>query len=296
MLSFVPSKLKRAIKGRLNSLRHSYVTRWYAFGREDFLTLLARLGVRTGDVVVVHSSADRFEGFRGSLLDVITALQNAVGPEGTLLMPTLPFAGSALDYAREGRVFDVMRTPSRMGLITELFRRSPGVIRSIHPTHSVAARGPKAAELAADHHLAQTPCGRGTPSARLPEYKGKILLLGTGISAMTFFHAIEEILEATMPFSPFTKETFLLHSKDRDGSVLESRTRLFERTYSTRRNLRPLATALKDRGWWREGWVGRLNVILLEAQEVLEATQTLAQEGIFCYDLKLKDGGGHLVQ
>ncbi len=95
-----------------------------------------------------------------------------------------------------------------------------------------------------------------------------------------------------MPFTPFTKEKFLLRSKDRDGTILESRTRLFERTYSARRNLRPLATALKDRGSWREGWVGRLNVILLDAQEVLEAAQALARDGIFCYDLDPKAPAG----
>jgi aminoglycoside 3-N-acetyltransferase len=281
---FVAEKLKRAIKGRLKILRHGCLRRWRGFGREDFRKLLVRLGVQSGDVVVVHSSADRFEGFRGSLVDVITVLQDAVGPEGTLLMPTLPFDGSALDYARQGRVFDVVRTPSRMGLLTELFRRSPGVVRSLHPTHSVAARGPKAADLIADHHRARTPCGRGTPWGRLPDHHGKVLLLGTGIAAMTYFHAIEEILEPAMPFSPFTNETFRLHSRNEDGTLLETETRLFDRETSARRNLGRLATTLQERGSWREGKLGGLDAILLEAREVLESAQALARQGLFCYD------------
>jgi aminoglycoside 3-N-acetyltransferase len=297
MLSFVPKRLKRAIKGRIKSLRHGYVTRWHAFGRDDLLGLLARLGLRPGDVVVVHSSADRFEGFRGSLLEVVEALQEAVEPEGTILMPTLPFDGSAIDYAREGRTFDAGRTPSKMGLITELFRRSPGVVRSLHPTHSVAARGPKAAELIADHHRADTPCGPGTPWGRLPDHQGKVLLLGTGIAALTFFHAIEAVLEPSMPFSPFTTERFRLRSRGEDGTVLEVETRLFDREISARRNLGPLAVALKARGSWHEGRVGRLDAILLDAREVLEAARSLARERVYCYDLDpagaAANGRGH---
>jgi aminoglycoside 3-N-acetyltransferase len=283
MLSFLPQKLKRAIKGRLKSLRQAHVRRWHAFSRDDFLALLARLGVRPGDVLVVHSSADRFEGFQGTLLDVIAALQQAIGPGGTLLMPTLPFGGSALDYAREGRIFDVVRTPSRVGLITEVFRRSPTVKRSLHPTHSVAVWGAKAGEMIAGHELATTPCGRDTPWGRLLDHQGKILLLGTGISAMTFFHTIEEILEPVMPFSLFTTETFLLQSKSQDGAIVETRTRLFDRRYSVRRDLDLLASALKRRGSWRQGRVGQLEAILLEAHEVLEAAQELAGKGIYCY-------------
>ena len=54
---------------------------------------LSALGLRPGQVVMVHSSFDRFAGFTGKPSEVIQALEDAVGPEGTLLMPTLPFTG-----------------------------------------------------------------------------------------------------------------------------------------------------------------------------------------------------------
>src|SRR5437773_1957507 len=173
-------------------------------------------------------------------LDIIQVLQEAVGPSGTLLMPTMPFSGTALEYVAKDKVFDVTRTPSQMGLITELFRRSPGVRRSIHPTHPVAAWGYKAKEMLEDHHLAKSPCGRQSPYGKLIEFESKILFLGTDIDVMTFFHTLEEELEPKMPFSPFTKEIFTLRCKDQDGNILVSSTRLFDPIYSRRRDLQKL--------------------------------------------------------
>jgi aminoglycoside 3-N-acetyltransferase len=80
-----------------------------------------------------------------------------------LMMPSMPFSGTAIEWARSGTVFDVRRTPSRMGLLSELFRRSPGVVRSVHPTHPVACWGEDAASVAAGHPGSATPCGSGSP-------------------------------------------------------------------------------------------------------------------------------------
>jgi aminoglycoside 3-N-acetyltransferase len=274
----------RVVRGWLKRLRGAY-TQWRcAFNQDDFLAMLRRLGVKSGDVLLVHSAFDRFEGFTGKATEVIHALQEAVGPGGTILMPTLPFGGMAVDYVSKGRVFDVLRTPSSMGLLTELFRRSAGVVRSVHPTHPVAAWGAVARAIVAGHHLAQTPCGVGTPFARLLDYKGKILFLGTGIEAMTFFHTIEEILEPQMPFTPFTRETYSLHSKDKDGSLLSSTTRLFDPEWSRRRNLEKLVPILKRHGVWKQERVGGLDAVLLDAKEVLQSCQALAQSGVYCYD------------
>jgi aminoglycoside N3'-acetyltransferase len=198
-------------------------------------------------------------------------------------MPTLPFRGSAVEYVRELRVFDVRRTPSQMGLLTELFRRISGVIRSTHPTHAIAAWGMRASEMLDAHHAATTPCGRQTPYGRLLDHHGKILFLGTDISVMTFFHTVEEILEAKMPFSPFTKEVFVLESLDAQNQSVITRTRLFDPQYSRRRNLSRLVPPLKQRGWWRDAKLGGMRAILLRADQVLEVSSALAERGIFCY-------------
>ncbi len=280
--SFVKT-VKRRFKGWLNERRRRFIHLFRRFSKDEFASVLSRLGIKAGDVLLVHIAYDRFEGFEGTPTDVIKILQNAVSNSGTLLMPTIPFRGSALDYARSKQVTDLVWTPSATGLVTEVFRRMPDVKRSIHPTHPVAAWGIKTAELTRDHHLAETPCGKNSPFLKLLDVGGKMLFLGTGIGPMTFFHGVEEILEPQMPVSPFTAERFELETRDAEGNVWSTNTRLFDPRMSRRRDMHVLEPALRRNGYWKEGRVGGLNVILLESRQVLETCQQMAEHGRFCY-------------
>src|SRR2546423_6651563 len=152
--SAVPAGFKRLVK----RLVRSYHDTFYPFTPAGLKSALLGVGVVPGDVLMVHSAFDSFRGFQGSPMDVIRTLQEVVGVEGALMMPTIPFRGTAVEYALGDPVFDVRQTISRMGLITELFRRSSGVVRSIHPTHSVAVWGNRSAALIAGHEHAGTPC------------------------------------------------------------------------------------------------------------------------------------------
>ena len=283
LVNLLPKGAKDRLKGWRKRLRLAHVRRWHGFDPNDLTTVLRRLGVRSGDVLLVHSSYDRFAGFSGTPSDVIRVLQGTVGATGTVLMPTLPFTGSAVDYASRGSTFDVRRTPSQMGLLTELFRRSPEVYRSVHPTHPVAAWGACAIEILANHHLARTPCGAGTPFARLLEHDGRILFLGVTIECLTFFHYIEEVLEPGMPMSPFTREEYCLQSRDENGAILRSKTRLFDPALSRRRDLRKLESVLRQQGTWAEARLGELGIVLLQARDVMAASKHLAAQGVYCY-------------
>jgi aminoglycoside 3-N-acetyltransferase len=279
----IPSAVKRLVREQIKVAWRAYVRTLYSFNGQDFRRALKRVGVRPGDVLMVHSSFDRFEGFLGTPTEAIQILQESVSPDGTVMMPTMPFSGSAHDWVQSGRIMDVRRTPSRMGLLTELFRRSQGVVRTVHPTHPVAIWGAKALELSRDAHQSTTPCGRPSPFARLLEVGGKSLLLGTNIEALTFFHSVEEILEPDMPFSPFTNETFDLQTRDDQGSMVLSRLRLFDRHYSSCRRVAILVPELKRRGEWHEVRIGRLSILLLSAAGVLGACRSLASRGVYCY-------------
>ncbi len=276
-------RLKQSIKRGYKSLRRSYHRVTEAWTADDLATLLRRLGIGAGDTLMVHSAFGKFTGFHGTPRDVVETLQALIGPEGTLLMPTMPFRGTAVQYAGENQVLDVRDTPSAMGIITETFRHMPGVRRSVHPTHPVAAWGAGAAEMIRDHHEAATPCGRGSPFARLPDRNGKILLLGAGINSMTYFHAMEEDLEPRMPFSPMTRETFVLRARDRDGNVVETTTRLYDPDLSRRRDLRLLIPWFKKLDAWTEEMIGGLDVILVNAADAREVGRTMAENGVYAY-------------
>ncbi|PYR97139.1 MAG: hypothetical protein DMG16_25665 [Acidobacteria bacterium] len=275
--------LKPPLKRFRNRVRSRYLNRFYSFTPADLSQKLRDLGVKTGDVLCVHSSFDQFLGFQGSFGDAIHALQDSVGHEGGILMPTQPFTATAVDYVRTHPITDLARAPSLMGLMTEILRRTPDAIRSIHPTHPVAAWGNKGRRLLGNDWEARTPCGYGTAYHRLLEYEGSVLMLGTGVQVMTFYHCIEELIEPLMPFSPFTSQEYSLQTRDLRGSLYCSRMRLFEPAVSARRRMNVLVPELKRRNSWREGKIGRLDIVLLPATAVLEACVSMAKRGQFCY-------------
>ncbi|MBF0192632.1 MAG: AAC(3) family N-acetyltransferase [Magnetococcales bacterium] len=283
MIGPIAARCKRFVKGAWKKQRLSWRRRWLGFGPDTLKQTLTDLGIRSGDCLLVHSSLDRLEAFTGKSSAIIGVLQEVVGPSGLLLMPTLPFSGTALEWARSGALFDARTTPSRSGLLTELFRRSPGVVRSLHPTHAVAAWGERAEAFCRAHPHCSTPCGEGSPYAELVTENGKILFLGASIEAMTFFHAAEALLEAHLPFSPFTRESFSLPSRTPSGTVMTV-TRLFDPEVSRKRRIARLVPDLKRRGGWRHVRLGGAELLCLDARDVLATLSEMAAQGRYCYD------------
>ncbi|MBF0188504.1 MAG: AAC(3) family N-acetyltransferase [Magnetococcales bacterium] len=280
----LPKSWKRSLKGRMKRWRLRYMRWRYGFGVAELESALRALGLDDGATVLVHVGWDRFEGFDGRPTDVIKVLESIVGESGTVVMPTLPFVGSALEWVERGQPFHIKRTPSRMGMVTELFRRMPGVVRSLHPTHSVAARGARARALCNDHQRAQTPCGKHSPYMKLVQEGGKILFLGPTIESMTCFHAVEALLEASMPQSPFTKEWYTLPCLDGDEQEHAVTTRLFDATLSRQRRISMMIPALKREEAWHALRMGRVDMLLLDAVTVRKTLEGMAREGRFCYD------------
>ncbi|MDQ2841076.1 MAG: AAC(3) family N-acetyltransferase [Acidobacteriota bacterium] len=283
MLERILKPTKNLLRGPYRAARKKYLRQFYGFDRDGLLALLRRNGIQSGAALLVHSGMTEFAGFRGSVADIVRVFQTAVGPHGTLLMPTIPFTGTAVEYAQSDPVFDPRLTPSRVGLVSELFRRFPGVRRSIHPTHSIAVWSPDADRWIENHPLADTPCGRSSPFDVLCSENGYIVLAGVTTASLTFFHYVEEIIEPRLPFSPFTKERYTLRCRV-GGRVIESRAiRLFNPEISRRRDLAPLVAELQKKSRWKQDRLGTLNIIVLRAKEVLETLEEMADRGLFCY-------------
>lgn len=173
---------------------------------------LRELGVRVGGVLLVHGSLKALGHVNGGPETVIRGLLEALGPEGTLLLPALSYE----HVTPEAPCFDVRRTPSNVGALPEHFRQRPGVRRSVHPTHSVCGVGPLTAALLDDHLRDETPCGPHSPFHRLPHYAGQILMLGCGLRPNTSMHAIEEIVRPPYLLAPPRPYTLTLE----DGATL----------------------------------------------------------------------------
>jgi aminoglycoside 3-N-acetyltransferase len=280
---YLPRPLRATLRQWQADTRLAWIRHFHAFSAAELQASLRRLGVMPGDVLMVHASYGSFAGFRGNVGDALRTLQRAVTEDGALLMPTLPFSGSAVEFVENVAVTDLKRAPSHMGLLSDLFRRWPNVTRSIHPTHPVAGWGRRAAALLNEHAVAGSPCGVHSPYHKLLEADGKILLAGVSIAALTFYHSIEELLEPLLPVRPFTERIYELKTLDARGALHLTRTRLYDPTVSARRYGEPMIDPLKQRGYWRETHVGRLSLVLLHAREVLETVESMARAGVFCY-------------
>ncbi|MEE4195474.1 MAG: AAC(3) family N-acetyltransferase, partial [Anaerolineae bacterium] len=177
---------------------------------EQFHTDLATLGLPQDAVVMVHSSLKSFGQVDGGAQTVINALLSYLSPNGTLLMPALSYENVRSDHP----VFDIRSTPSCVGIIPETFRQMDGVLRSMHPTHSVCGIGKQAGELLAGHHKDHTPCGEHSSFHRLPKADGYVLMLGCGLRPNTSMHAIEELVEPPYLFGDPLEYTLI----DADGN------------------------------------------------------------------------------
>lgn len=151
---------------------------------------LVALGVRRGGVLLVHTSFRAVRPVEGGPLGLVEGLRRALGPDGTLVMPTMTDGE---------RVFDPRTTPTvGMGAVAETFWRQPGVLRSTHPGGSFAAEGPHAEVICAPQPL-EPPHGPDSPPGRVLTLGGQVLLLGVEHSESTMLHVAESL--ANVPYS-----------------------------------------------------------------------------------------------
>jgi len=182
----------------------------------DIFAGLRELGIASGDGVMVHSSLSSFGRVAGGARTVIEALMEAVGPGGNLMMPSFNHGGA---YGRKGPgYFDPTETPTSNGAVPDLFWRMPGVRRSVHPTHSFAAIGPKATEYIDLHHRTLT-TGPASPLGMLWRDGGWGLFIGVGYRANTFRH----VVEATTRVPCLSYRTQAYSVRLPDGRTVEAR-------------------------------------------------------------------------
>jgi aminoglycoside 3-N-acetyltransferase len=246
---------------------------------------LRALGIRAGDSVMFHSAFEEHHGFRGSLETLIDTLIESVGPEGNLLMVSLPYRTSALEYLGNLKKFDVRKTPSAMGLVSEFFRRRNGVLRSAQPSHPVLAHGPKAAWFVEGHEACTFPCGPGTPFAKLREIGGKVAFFNVSFAYFTFFHHLEHVMQSSLPFQLYHDPPFDVPVIDREGKQILVPTLAFSRETLRRRRFDVLEAWLWKTGVIRRSRVGASSLLLVDLKDVMDSVEEMTRRGILFYDL-----------
>lgn len=157
--------------------------------QDELASSLRDVGIRQGDTLLVHSSLKAIGPVQGGADGIIDTLIRAVAPDGLIAMPTHTWD---VVNARQP-VWHETLTPSHVGVLTNCLRQRKEAVRSLHPTHSLAAIGPRAREFCAGHENDNSPCSPTSPYGRLITDGGKVLLLGVGLTRCTLIHCMEEI-------------------------------------------------------------------------------------------------------
>lgn len=218
-------------------------TRW--------ISELHALGLAPGDTVVVHSSFRNVRPVEGGPRGVVEALLEAVGPTGTLAMPSWT--------DDEDAPFDPTKTSAlHLGVIADTFWRLPGVKRSGH-SEAFAAKGPNADAILRDR-LPLPPHRLESPIGRIWELGGKVLLLGVEHDSNTTLHLAEVL--ARVPYGGPKRCTVMENGVAR---VVEYR----ENDHCCKK-FRLMDPWLRALGLQREGPVGNGHARLIDSRALVD--------------------------
>lgn len=218
---FLPADVVASLIRAKKRLNRARVSRLPILAEADFTKILTNdLGLTSGDTVYVHSSVDQLNlGF--AFYRILPLIQNVIGSQGTVLFPTYPNRSpvSSYEYLKQGRVYDVRRTPSFTGLLTEFARRQRNAIRSLHPTKSVCAIGPLAEILTASHQESPYPYDACSPYYKLVEHEAKIIGIGVHTTYLSFVYCVDDALKEQNPVQTYFPEMFAAKCINYRGTV-----------------------------------------------------------------------------
>jgi len=258
------------------------------FSPDDVTKAMMRAGMKRGSVVMIQSSWGEFYNCTGTPQELIEAILQTIGPEGTLCMAAMP-------VALHGKPFDVVNTPTRAGWLAECFRRYPGVKRSINVRHSVCAIGPQADYLLGEHHLGETAWDEKSPYYKLSQIGGLCFGLGLGPYWIgTIGHCVDSLLKDKIDYYTdlWDKKPTRYDYIDYDGqlkyyynySMPESGLKMRISSYFKQRHI---ANKYLNRHYQQ---VSNLQICCFEAKELVEELIRLGRKGINYNLLPLKWG------
>jgi aminoglycoside 3-N-acetyltransferase len=220
---------------------------------------LLEMGVRPGSVLLVHTAFSKVKPVQGGPSGLIEALVAAIGPKGTLVMPSMS--------DDDDHPFDVARTPCHeMGVVADTFWRMDGVLRSDSP-HAFAALGPAAAMVTAPHPV-DVPHGPDSPVGRVHDLDGQVLLLGVGHDADTTIHLAENL--ARVSYGRLASATVLV-----DGRPTRYRYREVDHCCE---KFSLMDAWLESRGLQRRGTVGQAEARLARSADIVDLAHSHLKE------------------
>lgn len=270
------------------------VKRWlcrtlWAYDADDVVCYLRKIGVAPGDTLVLHSSWQQHNGFKGKPADLVNALKATVGTDGLLVMASMPYHNmNSAEWLAKGKSMNVRRSPSMMGLVSEVFRRSEGVHRSLSATHPLLAWGNDAERFVAGHENTDRPFGPESPFARLLEQDAWILGFDAPFSTFTFTHFVEDQLSESLPVPLYEAAPARGVVIDHEGREIVQSVRVISAQANRLRREERLVAKLKADGSLLRGRLGDTSLVWIRSSALLSGATQLAKTGPHFFDQPAK--------
>lgn len=156
-----------------------------------FKEFIQNLGLKSSQHIIVHSSFRKIKFAFSEIISsqVIQDLKEIIGSSGSIIFPTFTycFKRSSEDF----ELFNRLSSASKVGVLSETFRNSQGVIRTSSPTHSFALWGRIKKDID-DANSPESPLGKDSVLEWLTnDPDSYVLMLGTDFSSLTYGHFLE---------------------------------------------------------------------------------------------------------
>lgn len=199
----------------------------------------------------------------------------------TLCMPSYPFFGAGYFAWMESlECFDVKKTPSRVNFMSEIFRRTPDVERSLHPWCSVACQGYRAKELVYEHHLSEKTFGEKSPFSKIAKMGGFVVGLGVNCNTNSFAHLPDDFFLNQYPFCVYEEAVFEKKCIDATGCGIIVKTDILHRDIS--KAIRPinLREQLLAEPFYHEMSIDGISFYAMQVQSYVDFVCKLNEEDL----------------
>lgn len=246
--------------------------------KQNIVQDLANLGVSKAGLLFVHSSVSAIGEVEDGADAVVDALLDALGPEGTLIVPTFTYADphDYPDSIDPKWVFVPAKTHSGMGAVTNVARMRAGAMRSIHLWHSVAAIGPLAEKVVTGGGgVWASAWDENSPMAWAFKNGADILMLGVPYQNLTAIHVWEVEFDVAYRDTRFiTRRTPLA-----DGTLVPLASQVHSRNdLHTGSDFNRMGERMERAGLVGIGHVGNAVARMFTARDAHEMARTMYAE------------------
>jgi aminoglycoside 3-N-acetyltransferase len=173
----------------------------------NFYDYLVKLGLQEGYNVIIHSSFKKilsaFPGITSN--EVFTSLKKIVGLSGSIIFPAFTYCYKK--SSGEYEIFNYSNSKSKVGFLSEEFRKEKDTVRTLSPTHSFALWG-KVTSFISEFNFPESPLGKGSVLEWLTKQENSyVLMLGTDFSSLSYGHYLE--IESKVPWYDFSPWDYL---------------------------------------------------------------------------------------